>query len=129
VVPTDTTLHFHLETEEIPAFKTSCAVQNTRNLSVWEKHYLHIKAFVSKYRTEMEGGKLYHILHVDTDLLATCEILTVGLLRIEIFWNIMSHQLVTVISISKDCSTFIFRVEQTLRKVGNYLPCNMAKRP
>lgn len=39
----------------------------------------------------------------------------------------MSHQLVTVISISKDCSTFIFRVEQTLRKVGNYLPGNMAK--
>jgi len=77
----------------------------------------------------MDGGKLYHILHVDTDLLATCEILTVGLLRIEIFWNITSHQLVTVISISKDCSTFIFRVEQTLRKVGNYLPCNMAKQP
>jgi hypothetical protein len=75
----------------------------------------------------MDGGKLYHILHVDTDLLATCEILTAVLLRMEILWNIMSHQLVTVISISKDCSTFIFKVEQTLRKVGNYLPCNMAK--
>jgi hypothetical protein len=77
----------------------------------------------------MVGGKLYHILHVDTDLLATCEILTVGLLRIKIFWNITSHQLVTVISISKDCSTFFFRVEQTLRKEGNYLPGNMAKHP
>jgi len=76
----------------------------------------------------MVGGKLYHILHVDTDL-ATCEILKVGLLRIKIFWNIMSHQLVTVIGISKYCSTFIFRVEQTLRRVGNYLPGNMAKQP
>jgi len=77
----------------------------------------------------MAGGKLYHILHVDTNLLATCEILTVGLLRIKIFWNIMSHQLVTIISISRDCSTFIFRVKQTLRKVGSYLPGNMAKQP
>jgi hypothetical protein len=50
----------------------------------------------------MAGGKTYHILHVDTDVLATCEILTVELLRIKIFWNIMSHKLVTVISISKD---------------------------
>jgi len=44
----------------------------------------------------MIGRKLYHILHVATDLLATCEILEVGLLRIKIFWNIMSYQLVTV---------------------------------
>jgi hypothetical protein len=33
----------------------------------------------------MDGGKLYHILHADIDLLATCEILTVGMLRIKIF--------------------------------------------
>jgi hypothetical protein len=53
----------------------------------------------------MVGEKLCHILHIVTDLLATCEILKVGLLRIKIFWKIMSYQLVTVISISKDCST------------------------
>jgi hypothetical protein len=66
----------------------------------------------------MVGGKLYHILSADTDLLATCETLTVDMLRIKIFWNIMSHQLVSVISISKDCSTLISRAKQILRKVG-----------
>jgi hypothetical protein len=80
----DTFPPFHLQIEKVPASKTLCAVQNTRNLSACEKQSLYIKAFISQYETEMVGGKIYHVLHVDKEHLARCEILTAELLRFKI---------------------------------------------